>query len=71
MKFDKAIMLSFVAPVMILISTIGLVFRQDNKKLFYLPIGLMGIFMILEKEVSRNLSRKNIFRKIKTYQKAK
>tara|TARA_B100000900_G_C20533294_1_gene697254 strand:+ start:322 stop:537 length:216 start_codon:yes stop_codon:yes gene_type:complete len=71
MKFDKAIMLSFVAPVMILISTIGLVFRQDNKKIFYLPIGLMGIFMILEKEVSRNLSRKNIFRKIKTYQKAK
>ncbi len=71
MKFDKAIMLSFVAPVMILISSIGLVFRQDNKKIFYLPIGLMGIFMILEKEVSRNLSRKNIFRKIKTYQKAK
>jgi len=71
MKFDKAIMLSFVAPVMILISTFGLVFRQDNKKIFYLPIGFMGIFMILEKEVSRNLSRKNIFRKIKTYQKAK
>ena len=71
MKLDKAFILSFVAPMMILISTFGLILRQDNKKIFYLPIGLMGIFLILEKDVTRKLSRRNILRKIKSYQKNK
>ena len=71
MKIDKVFILSFVAPIMILISTIGLIFRQDNKKIFYLPIGLMGIVLILEKDVSRKLNRRNIFKKIKSYQKIK
>jgi len=71
MKIDKVFILSFVAPIMILISTIGLIFRQDNKKIFYLPIGLMGICLILEKDVSRKLNRRNIFKKIKSYQKIK
>ena len=71
MKIDKVFILSFVAPIMILISTVGLIFRQDNKKIFYLPIGLMGIFLILEKDVTRKLSRRNILRKIKSYQKSK
>ena len=53
MKINKTFILSFVAPIMILISAIGLIFRQDNKKIFYLPIGLMGIVLILEKDVSR------------------
>ena len=56
---------------MILISTFGLILRQDNKKIFYLPIGLMGIFLILEKDVTRKLSRRNILRKIKSHQKFK
>ena len=64
-------MFSFVAPFMILISTIGLIFRNDSKKIFYLPIGLMGIVIILEKGISRQLDRKNILKKIKSYQKAK
>ena len=71
MKIDKVFILSFVAPIMILISTIGLIFRQDNKKIFYLPSGLMGICLILEKDVSRKLNRRNIFKKIKSYQKIK
>ena len=71
MKIDKVFILSFVAPIMILISTIGLIFRQDNKKIFYLPIGLMGIFLILEKDVTRKLSRRDILRKIKSYKKIK
>ena len=71
MKIDKVVILSIVAPIMILISIIGLTFRQDNKKIFYLPIGLMGIFLILEKDVTRKLNRRNIFRKIKSYQKNK
>ena len=71
MKLNKATFLSFVAPLMILLSTIGLTLRHENKKIYYLPIGLMGIFMILEKQLSRKINRQNIFKKIKSYQKVK
>ena len=71
MKINKTFILSFVAPLMILISTIGLILREDNKKIYYLPIGIMGIFIILEKEVSRKLKRQNILKKIKSFQKVK
>ena len=71
MKIDKGFILSFVAPFMILLSAIGLIFREDTKKIFYLPIGLMGISIIFEKHVRRNLVRKNILKKINSYQKVK
>ena len=69
MKINKRFILSFVAPFMILISAIGLVFRDNSKKIFYLPIGLMGIVIILERGISRQLDRKKILEKIKSYQK--
>jgi len=71
MKIKKTFILSFVAPFMILISAIGLIFRDSSKKIFYLPIGLMGIGIILERSISRQLERKNILTKIKSYQKVK
>ncbi len=71
MKINKRFMLSFVAPLMILISAIGLILRGNTKKIFYFPIGLMGISIILEKDVRRRLDRKNILKKIKSYQKVK
>jgi len=71
MNINKRFILSFVAPFMILISAIGFIFRDNSKKIFYLPIGLMGIVIILERGISRQLDRKNIFKKIKSYQKAK
>ena len=71
MTVNKKFMLSFVAPVMIFISATGLIFRSNNKKIFYLPIGLMGITIILEKNVRRRLDRENILNKIKSYQKVK
>tara|TARA_A100001388_G_scaffold271908_1_gene251414 strand:- start:105 stop:320 length:216 start_codon:yes stop_codon:yes gene_type:complete len=71
MKIDRAFILSFVAPFMILISATGFILKEKNKKIFYLPIGLMGISIILEKSVRRKLDRKNIFKKIKSYQKNK
>ena len=71
MKINKRLILSFVAPFMILISATGLVFRDNSKKIFYLPIGLMGIVIILEKGISRQLDRKNILKKIRSYQKVK
>ena len=71
MKYNKGIILSFVAPFMILISAIGLLFRENSKKIFYFPIGLMGISIILEKDVRRKLIRKNILKKINSYEKIK
>ena len=71
MNINKRYILSFVAPFMIFISAIGLIFRDNSKKIFYLPIGLMGIVIILERVMSRQLDRKNILKKIKSYQKNK
>ena len=71
MKINKGFILSFVAPLMILISAVGIILREDTKKIFYLPIGLMGISIILEKDLRRRLDRKNILKKIKSYQKVK
>jgi len=71
MKINKRFIFSFVAPFMILISAIGLIFRDNSKKIFYLPIGLMGIVIILERGMSRQLGRKNILKKIKSYLKIK
>ena len=71
MKIDKKFILSFVAPFMVLISAIGLIFRDNSQKIFYLPVGLMGIVIIFEKGISRKLDRKNILKKIKSYQKVK
>ena len=71
MKINKRFILSFVAPLMILISAIGLIFRDNSRKIFYLPIGVMGVVIILERGISRQLDRKNILKKIKSYQKAK
>ena len=71
MKINKRFFLSFVAPFMILLSAIGLIFRDNSRKIFYLPIGLMGIAIILERGISRQLKRKNILKKIKSYQKVK
>ena len=71
MKINKRLILSFVAPIMITISGIGLLFRDNSRKIFYLPIGLMGIVIILERGVKRQVDRKNILKKIKSYQKVK
>ena len=71
MKTNQRFILSFVAPFMILISAIGLIFRGNSRKIFYLPIGVMGVVIILERGISRQLDRKNILKKIKSYKKAK
>ena len=71
MKINKRFVLSLVAPFMILISAVGMILRENTKKIFYFPIGLMGISIILEKDLRRRLDRKNILNKIKSYQKVK
>ena len=71
MIINKRFILSFVAPFMILISAVGVIFRGNSRKIFYLPIGVMGVVIILERGISRQLDRKNILKKIKSYKKAK
>jgi hypothetical protein len=71
MKIKKKFILSLVAPFMILVSAIGLIFRDDAKKIFYIPIGLMGVSIILEKDLRKKLERKSILKKIKSYRKLK
>ena len=71
MKINKKFILSLVAPFMILMSAFGLILRENTKKIFYFPIGLMGISIILEKDIRRKFERKNILKKIKSYQKVK
>jgi len=69
MKIKKRFILSCVAPFMIIMSLIGLIFRENTKKMFYFPIGLMGIGIILERGFSRKFYRKNILKKINSYKK--
>ena len=71
MNINKRFILSFVAPFMILISAVGLILRGNSRKIFYVPIGVMGVVIILERGISRQLDRKNILKKIKSYKKAK
>ena len=71
MNINKRFILSFVAPFMIFISAIGLIVRDNSRKIFYLPIGVMGVVIILDRVVRRQLDRKKILKKIKSYQKVK
>ena len=71
MKVGKAYIFTFVAPLMMLLSIIGFISRNDSKRIFYLPIGLMGIFIISEKGFSRGIKRKKIVNKIKSYKQIK
>ena len=71
MKINKRFILSFVSPFMIFMSVMGLILRDKTRKIFYLPIGLMGIVIIVESGVSRKLNRENILKKIKSYQRVK
>ncbi len=71
MKMNKSFVLSFVAPFMILISAIGSIISDDSRRIFYFPLGLMGVSIILEKDLRRRFDRKNILKKIKSYQKVK
>ena len=71
MKISRGFIFSFVAPFMIIMSATGLIFRDNTKRIFYLPIGLMGILIVLEKDLKRKMDRKNILKKIKLHQKVK
>ena len=70
MNINKRFIVSFAAPFMILISAIGFIYRDNSRKIFYLPIGLMGVVIILERGTSRHLDRKKNSKKNKVLSKS-
>tara|TARA_Y100000589_G_C26617579_1_gene412871 strand:+ start:167 stop:382 length:216 start_codon:yes stop_codon:yes gene_type:complete len=62
---------SLIAPFMLLLAIIGFIFRAQDKKKFYLPIGIIGFYLVLEKEFNRRSKRKDLLKKVKLLQKNK
>ena len=58
-------------PLMILISVLGLSFRENRKKHFYVPIGIVGVYLVAEREFKRRTNREDILNKIKNFQENK
>ena len=58
---------TFITPLMIIIAFLGLTFRENRKKHFYIPIGTIGIYLVAEKEFHRKTNRAEILNKIKNF----
>ena len=58
---------TLIIPLMILISFLGLTFRDYNKKNFYVPIGIVGVYLVAERIYKRKTNRKDILNKIKNF----
>tara|TARA_B100001115_G_scaffold168337_1_gene148108 strand:- start:464 stop:631 length:168 start_codon:yes stop_codon:yes gene_type:complete len=52
---------------MILIAFLGLNFRENRKKYLYVPLGIIGVYLVVEREYSRKTNRKVILNKIKYF----
>ena len=71
MKLKNNYYYTLLTPLMILIAFLGFTFRDSNKKNFYLPIGIVGIYLVFDKEYNRKKKREDIFNKIKIFSKNK
>ena len=58
---------TLITPLMILIALLGLTFRENSKKHFYIPLGIIGIYLVAEREYTRKTNRENILKKIKDF----
>ena len=67
MKSKNNYYYTLITPLMILIATLGLTFRENKKKHFYLPMGMIGVYLVVEKEYSRKINREDILNKIKKF----
>ena len=56
---------TLITPLMILIAFLGITFRENSKKHFYIPIGIIGVYLVVEREYNRKNNRKDILNKIK------
>mgnify|MGYP001193966532 CR=1 FL=1 len=71
MKKKSAFFYSLIAPLLLLLAIVGFTFRPQSKKTFYLPLGIISFYLIIEKEFNRRLRRKDILDKVKFFQKNK
>jgi len=62
---------TLITPLMILIAFLGITFRENSKKHFYIPIGIIGVYLVVEREYNRKFHRKDILNKIKNFSKNK
>ena len=69
MKSKNNFYYTLITPIMILISFLGLTFRENRKKYFYIPIGVIGVYLLVEKEYNRKTNREDILNKIKNFSK--
>ena len=53
--------------LMILIASLGFTLRDNRKKNFYVPIGVIGIYLTCERKYNRKTNRENILNKIKKF----
>ena len=57
----------FVTALMILIAFLGITFRENRNKYFYVPIGIIGVYLVAEREFNRKTNRQDILNKIKNF----
>ena len=69
MKSKNNYQYTFVTALMILIAFLGITFRENRKKYFYIPIGVIGAYLLVEKEYNRKTNREDILNKIKNFSK--
>ena len=67
MKSKNDYQYTFVTALMILIAFLGITFRENRNKYFYVPIGIIGVSLVAEREFNRKTNRLNILNKIKNF----
>ena len=67
----KNFFFTLLTPLMVIIACLGFTFRESRKKKFYIPIGIIGIYLVAQREYIRKTNRENILKKIKNFSKNK
>ena len=67
MKSKNNYQYTFVTALMILIAFLGITFRENRNKYFYAPIGIIGVYLVAEREFNRKTKRHDILNKIKNF----
>ena len=62
---------TLIASLMILVAFLGLTFRKNKKTHYYVPIGVTGIYLVVEREYNRKNNREDTLNKIKNFQENK
>ncbi|KGG14614.1 MULTISPECIES: DUF3188 domain-containing protein [unclassified Prochlorococcus] len=60
MKSYKNLLISFAAPLLIMVAILGFFSRKDNDRVQSIPAFCVGMGLIISNSVSRNLRRKTL-----------